>query len=435
MRQRFTYFIFLFVLLNGITTNADAQFFKRLFGGRERKRIDRGERVYKSDRINTKVNTKPVPPVKKKIYPVYPPTVFKERYRIDVFVALYLNELVKEDKPTFKGRIPDKAVGGLDFYKGVKLATDSLNKQGYAFDVYIHDVTDLSESPSELIKKKVLDSSDLIIAALAASYLPSLSEFCKKHQINFVSALSPSDAGIRNNPFFIMQLPSLASNCEWVMASMVKKYPNAKPLVLYRKTVTVDSNALGYLDIASFPANMLSCSTMPSKDVLKSFLDSNKLNVLVVPVVDVAYAESVLLKLNEYFPKYNFEVYGMPTWKSMSVSKKPDAIPNIGVNLTMPFYFDQSLPNEAAVSSKYKKENGNTPSEMTFRGYETLTWYSCLLHKYGTVFNTHISDNSSAPFIHYDIKNRFDKNDNYLYLENKHLFLIRYQSSSYIIEQ
>jgi hypothetical protein len=232
-----------------------------------------------------------------------------------------------------------------------------------------------------------------------------------------------------------MQHPSLASNCEWIIGALTKKYPNVKPLVLYRKNVVVDSNALAYLNIANISTNMLSCATIPSREVLRSFLDSSKLNVLVVPILDVTYAENLLLKLNEYFPKYTFEVYGMPTWKNMSSLKKPDAIPNIGVNLTMPFYFDQSLPNVAAVVSSYKKEAGTIPSDMVFRGYETLSWYSYMLHKYGTVFNTHIADNTSSPFTHYDIKTKFDKKDDFLYLENKHLFLIRYQSCSYIIEQ
>jgi hypothetical protein len=74
MKHRIISFILLFVLFNGISTHADAQFFKRLFGGgREKKRSDRGERVYKSDK--TTVKPKPAPIVKKRVDPVYPTSV------------------------------------------------------------------------------------------------------------------------------------------------------------------------------------------------------------------------------------------------------------------------------------------------------------------------------------------------------------------------
>lgn len=428
------HYLFVFItviLLCGISADTHAQFFKKLFG---RKHKDRTE-----ERATTRrqpVKEKPVVQPKRRIEPVYPPSVLKDRYRIDVFISLYLDELVKEDKVIVKGRVPEKAISGLDFYEGVKLATDTLNGLGYAIDVYVHDVAKPAEAPAALIAAKALDSTDLIIGAVSNTYIPSLAGFCKTKHINFVSAQSPSDAGIRNNPYFIMMQPSLTANCEWIMTAVNKKHKTIKPLILYRKNITVDSNALNYLKIQQAIVNTLSCNVMPSKEVFKAYFDSTRLNILIVPILDVTYAETLLTTLHNYFPGYNFEVYGMPTWKNMNALKKPDAFANIAVNVPLPFYFDFSTPNAILLSNFYKNDIGSgRPSEMVFRGYETMYWYAYMLSKYGTVFNTRFEDNSAAPFTRFEIKATYDKNENFMYHENKRISLIRYQSSSYVIEQ
>lgn len=432
IRMRRHFFVFaIMVLLCGISSDADAQFFKKLFGRKHKDKIE--------ERTTTRrqpIKEKPVVQPRKRIEPVYPASVLKDRYRIDVFVSLYLDELVKDDRTTLKGKVPEKAVNGLDFYEGVKLASDTLNALGYAIDVYVHDVIKPAETPVALIASKTLDSTDLIIGALSNAYIPALADFCKTKHINFISAQSPSDAGVRNNPYFIMMQPSLAANCEWIMAAVNKKHKTDKPLILYRKNVTVDSNALNYLKIQNAIVNTLSCNVMPSREVFKSYFDSARLNVLIVPILDVTYAETILTQLHNYFPGYNFEVYGMPTWKNMNALKKPDAFANIAVNVPLPYYFDFSKPNAILLSARYKNDLGSgRPAEMVFRGYETMYWYAYMLSKYGTIFNTHFEDNSATQFTRYEIKAKYDKDDKFMYHENKRISLIRYRSSSYTIEE
>jgi hypothetical protein len=180
----------------------------------------------------------------------------------------------------------------------------------------------------------------------------------------------------------------------------------------------------------------LLCETLQGKDKLKDIFDASSTNIIVVPILDVSYAENILVQLNALFPTYTFEVYGMPSWKNMNALKKPEAFPNIGVNISIPFYYDLSTGIGQAIANNYKKDaGGNKPPDMVFRGYETLYWYAYLLHKYGTVFNDKIADNGAAPFTRFDIKLKWDKDDNLYYLENKKIGIIRYQSSSYIVEQ
>lgn len=408
------------------STPAEAQFWKKIFRKEETKRK-------KPVKKPAAKNIEPVKTEKRKRDINYPVSEKKTRYRVDVLVPLYLDELVKDDRPTFKGKLPDKAAGAVEFYEGIKLAADTLNKYAYSIDVHIHDIA--SATPEKLIAKKLLDSTDLLIGLVQSPQIPALAEFAKKKQVNFISALSPSDSDIKGNPYFILMQPTLKTHCEFIMERVKKKY-KTKPVLLYRTSLGVAEQAYNYLIVdADKDMEKILCNTIPTRQQLAPLFDSTKTNVIVMGLMDNSFAEKILVQLYEWFPSYSFDVYGMPSWRTMSSLKKPDAYPNVAVYVTSPFYFDGTTAWGQSLSNAYKASYGSTrPGELVYRGYETLYWVSQLLKKYGAVFNEKLNDNSIVPFTKYNVKQQWTKDDNLLYLENTKVYMLRYQSSSYMVE-
>lgn len=422
MKRGVLLFVTLTILCACYTNEADAQFLKRLFGGKDKKTKEQKKTV----------KDKPVAAkqIKKREF-TYPESVKKKRYRIDVFASLYLNELVVDNKAIYKNKIPDRAVQGIDFYEGVKLASDSLNSLGYQLDVHVHDVTDTNESPAVLIKTKVLESSDLIIGAVQSQHISILAGFAKKHNINFISSLSPSDAGIKDNPYFTLLQPSLYTHCEWISDKAMMKKGSRKPVVFYRTSVPNDETAFRNLNIKDGAAQTLVCNVMPTKLTLSTYLDSTETNTIVVAILDITYAEKLLQSLQNYFPGYTFEIYGMPSWRYASMLKRRDFLVGSVINITAPFCFDAGTPSALAVAGMYKKETGlNKPSEMVYRGFETMFYYANILSAYGTIFNDKYRDNNAFLFTKFDVKLRWDKENNLLYDENKHLYHYRFSDGS-----
>ncbi|PZF74773.1 ABC transporter substrate-binding protein [Taibaiella soli] len=423
------YFLFtILILILACAPKAQAQFWKNWF----KKEQPKKKPVKKAPPKAAPTAAKPV----KKNQADYPPSKIKARYRIDVLAPLYLDELVKNNKPTFKGKLPDKAAVGVNFYEGLQLAADTLDKNFYKIDVFVHDITAIGETPQQLISSKKLDSTDLIIGCVPTNDVSVLAAFALKHQINFISALSPSDAGVKENPYFTLLQPSLQTNCEWIRKAAFKKHSGKKFFVYNRSSVSVDETAYKYIvDDEEKKFQKINVSTLPTKAALAAQFDSTELNVIVMPILDNAYAETLLTQLYQYFPRYNFEVFGMPTWRSLNSLKKADAYPNVAVYYTTPYYFDYSTQSGQAVANRYQHDFGGRPNEYVYRGYEIFNWYAYLLMKYGTIFNTHMGDNNAAPFTRYDIKLQWDSEKNLLYNENQHLYMYRYQSGSYMIEQ
>lgn len=429
--KRIAGFFLLLFLVTGTAPNASAQFWKKMFGKKEQQRPPAKKKQAAPALSTTNRKTEP----KKLKEFEYPNTRMKNRYRVDVLVPLYLDELVKNNKPVYKDRIPEKAIAGMNFYEGVKLAADTLGNM-YSMDVYIHDITATDKSPDQLIAHHQLDSADLIIGAVQAAQVKVLAAFAKTRNVNFVSALSPADAGIRDNPYFTLLQPTLQSHCEWIRSAVSRKHKNAKPVVLYRTVPSLDESAYKYVvqdDAAAYRSVL--CNTLPAAGALRKYFDSTVSNVVIMPIMDHVYAESILNLLGQDFPGYNFEVYGMPSWKSLSGLHKPAVNPNVAVSYTTPFYYDPTTASGQALINRYRKTFGGRPGEMVYRGYEVLQWYAYLLNRYGTVFNKKMSDNGSAAFTRFEIKVNKDKDGVPLYNENQHLYLMRYQAGSYMVEQ
>lgn len=432
------------LLLNTFSTDASAQ--SRRERKREEKRREAIKNYYKNNpqkqnkygertTPGTKTTTaKPKAVAPKKDFD-FPKTEMKDRYRIDVLAPLYLSELVQDGKAV-KGRLPDKVLNPLKFYEGMLIAADTLKKLGYKLDIYVYDVSDELESPTTLVNTDAFAGSDLILGLLSSSDFPTVAAYSRKHHVNFVSALSPSNQGITDNPYFTLLQPTLESHCGAVEEYIYKKNGNITPIMLYRSKVSVDSSAYAYFTSNNaIEYRELPCDSMPAREQILPLLSKDGKNVLVMPILSDRYAEGILSNLYKWFPEYDFEVWGMPSWDNMAGLRRSDAFPNVVVYFTNPYYFDATTASGRAVADAYKAKYGSKADNMVFRGYETMFWYAYLLKKYGNVFNTQLWDNGGAPFTRFNVKLVKNKDGQLMYNENRHVYLYRYHSSSYMVEQ
>ena len=410
-----------------------AQFWKKIFGKEEEKRPVRRPAQKATDKKgNMKDARKPAIEL-----PKLGNTVKKLRYRIDVLAPLYLNELVAGGKPVYKSHLPDKVLTGLNFYQGVQLAADTLNATGHHLDVYIHDITDPSQTVDALLKGGKLDSADLIIGAVSSSHVAALAASAKKRAINFVSTLTPADGGVKDNFYFNLAQPTLQRHCAAVKAAVSKIARPTTPLLVYQRTTSsLDAQCFRYLTQDSTFAYVKVLMNAPmAAEKLRNFLDSNQKNIIVMPVMEISYASQLLQQLGKSFPKYEFEVYGMPSWKGLSFLRKEGSLPNVGITIPAPFYFDPGNSAGKGFSDAFNEKYGGHPAEMAYRGFETLYWYAYLLERYGTVFNNHFADNGAAPFTRFDMQPVLNKDGATQYYENAHVYLYRYQGGSFSVEQ
>lgn len=425
--------VLLLLLCVATSNSATAQFWKG-GGGRRTKKVNSLNKYP----IKPKVVEKPkAEKPKRKKHIDYPESVKKDRYRIDVMIPLYLDEIVKDDKVMVKGRIPEKAQSGINFYEGVKLAVDTLKFMGYKTDVYIHDIASKGGAINQLIKSDSLANTDLIIGFVSAQQVTPLAQYAASKKINFISAFSPSDANIKENPYFILINPTLQNNCEAIAEVVSKKRPKERVLMFKRTSVAIDSSAYNFIsdEVDIKDLIEIDCTKMPDSSELAAILDSNDKNTILMPIMDASYAERLIQTMDKYFPIHRFDIYGMPSWKNITTNKKMiDFGENISIVVTQPYHFDPANSMGQLLAEKYKSNFGGKPNDLTYRGFELIYWMTDLLNKYGAVFNEKTDDNSMAIFTLFDLKPKWDKDNNFYYTENKHLYMYRYQAGTMLVE-
>lgn len=418
-------------LLMVAAPNAEAQFWKKIFKS-EKKKQKSPDKPPKHEEKSTHFDK-----LKKRKLPVYPETEKKQSYRIDVLLPLYVNSLVADGKAIFK-KPPAKMLPTINFYEGIKMAADSLNSLGYNLDIYIHDIESKEGNINHLITTQTLNQSDLIIGYLQSNELGQITSFAKKNEINFISALSPADSGVADNPYFILIQPALATHINQLVNFALQKNKHNPKYVFYLENSAVQKEAYQQLQMNLEDESYITidCSKeIFNKDSLRTIFDPQKVNVIFINIFSTSVAESILKELVLLRPEFEFEIYGMPSWKVLSgLSSKKD-YSDLNIYYTSPFYYDINSGPGKAVSNKYKKDYGGAPSELVFRGFESLMWMADLLSKYGTIFNNHITDVSATPFTRYRIQPKWSSKNDFLYLGNESLYIFHYKDGYFNIEK
>lgn len=133
--------------------------------------------------------------------PEAPKTFFKETYSVAVMLPFMVNTL--DPTPTRKR---NQIV--LDFYEGMKLAADTLAKQGVKISLRAYDTERSTEKIKTILASDELKSADLIVGPFFQEENKLIQEFSESNKINVFNPLSNNSETIGLNPFGYLYQPS-----------------------------------------------------------------------------------------------------------------------------------------------------------------------------------------------------------------------------------
>jgi hypothetical protein len=285
---------------------------------------------------------------------------------------------------------------------------------------------------NELIRSGTLDSMDFIIGNASVFDLKLLAEFGLEKKINFISAVSPADAGQEVNPYFTILQPRLVSHIEKLHKSISAKYPEDNVVFIHRNSVA-ERNALMYFknDIvhplpARFKEMELKTDEVDIRQLL-NVIDSLHGTTIMLGIIDPAAAVKNLRLLLPYAKQYGIKVYCMPTMESIKSLGRPDEFPMMPVYYTTSYMIDKITPSSLYINREYKKHMGGYPSDVVYKGFESLYFFSNLMRKYGVPFNEHIGESAYSFITPYKIVPVKEKG-NIKFYENKYLYLVRFEN-------
>lgn len=354
-----------------------------------------------------------------------------KRFQVAVFTPLFLDSAFDASIDyTYGTSFPKFINPGLEFYEGIELAADSLSKIGVQLDVRIYDTRSERSSVSKIIDSKEFETFDLILGHVNGTEARLLASAASKNTVPFINVNYPNDAGIQNNPYYVILNSTLTTQLQSLYKLLQRNFALAD--IIYIRTKSTSDERL----LTNFKEIEKNTSGVPVKfkyltiegdyigSQLEKYLDSNKNNVFVVGNLDVNFGNKLIQNLSDFGESYNTTVIGMPTWDNIQLAK--NAHENLEVVYGTPFYIDPVDSLAVRIHDDFKEKFYSRPSDMVYRGFETLLHFTRLLQQHGSNIASSIGEKKYSVFTDFNIQPVLDKKTMTLnYFENQKIYFIR----------
>ncbi len=354
-------------------------------------------------------------------------------YKVGIFAPLYLDSVFTNNNFRYNQGVPKFIVPAVEFVQGAQIALDSMIMEKENIDASIYDSRSYTQSINTLIKNKKLDSLDLIIGSVKDTDYKQLADFAFLKNIPFISATYPNDGGVTGNPFTVIINSTLKAHCEAIYSYLLQNH-GTDLIYLCRKKGTQEDKVAAYFKMlneqdgkALLNIQTLNTESSFTADFLKPKLDSNRQSVIIGGSLDESFAIGLAVACYSLFEAYPITLIGMPNWDAFASLQKKDDFENFPIYFTSPYYNNKWDNYSKMLTAAYLKKYKTKPSDMAYKGFESVYMFVKLLTKYPDDLINHINDKSVKVFCDYNIrpvsliKNSLTPD----YFENKHLYFIK----------
>lgn len=354
-----------------------------------------------------------------------PPTIL-------VLAPVYIDSAF--DNQTYKlgnANLPKYMLPGLDFYNGIMLATDTLNKEHEQAILQVIDTKSTTPLLKQLEKVNTKELAFIIAFFNNRTELKQASDFALLHNIPLISATYPNDGGINANPFFVMINPTLHTHIEGLYKYVQKNYALNNIIWVTKKGSTEEMIAQHFNALnKSTPAVPIKFKSVILTDSftvadLRKQMDSSKTNIVISGTVNEVFGLR-MVKTLAALKNYKSTTIGMPTWDGIKELNKEDC-KGVEIIYTTPYYFSRTEKTGIWINNSYKTKLSGRPSDMVFKGYEMMYRLTKLYNQQQNNFINNLNSKTFIVFNEFDIQPEKNNKQNPLpdYLENKKLYFIR----------
>jgi tetratricopeptide (TPR) repeat protein len=342
-----------------------------------------------------------------------PKTVYKNIYSVSVLFPF----LVKSLDPS-PGRKRNQFV--LDLYEGMKLAVDTLAKQGIAISLRAYDTERSPSKIKSLLEKPELKTSDLIVGPLYQEENKLIQEFSRLHKINLFNPVSNNLELVQDNPFGFLFQPSLETLGEESARFLDHYQTNKKCLVLMGDTRRDSTLAMSFIKEAASTSLKIMQIEKYSKESSgriiqllatptefdefkypKQFtLPKDSLGCIFVASDDPLLYTKVINSVTTRGDKVT--IVGSENWLEQTADY--EKFQSLGVILFASNYTSNHNPAYKAFQNKFVKTHGRVSSTAPYSnyaklGYDFMLFAGTMLKKHGVYFQDGLSKGKVPGFL------------------------------------
>jgi len=356
------------------------------------------------------------------------------KHKIAIFSPLYLDSAFDDlNNYRYEKQFPKFINPGLEFYEGVQLALDSLAKEEIPLEVFIYDTRSGKEPLTQQLGK--LDTTlELILGYANPQESWNIANVAKSKKIPYINVNLPNDAGITDNPYFVMLNSTLQTHIGLLYKYLQKNYA-LSPIIMFRKKGQMEDVIKSLFDEAGKNTQSVALK-IKYVDLVDSFtvdqlmakLDSNVHTVCIAGSLDENFGRRLSQQLASITRSYPLTVVGMPTFDNLTRDFTLPQYKGLEIVYSTPFYNSRMDKVSQGITDYFNSKMYARPSDMVMRGYEATWRFSKLLLEYGKDIASNLSRKEFNVFRELDIQPVINKQTTTLdYFENKKLFFVKWQ--------
>lgn len=325
-----------------------------------------------------------------------PPIQVGPKPSIKVLLPLHLDSAFGSGKYAHGNQLPSYLIPGLEFFNGVKLASDQLREEGITARIQMIDLK-AANWADQLVRDTTYEDAGIVIAApQSAAELKAIADRLKGSGTPLLSLL-PNDAGITDYPNLLIANSTLRTHCTQLYKYLQRNHSIDNILLLTPKGGTEErlKNFINeeHTTTPAVPLKWKSAAVADNFSVgtLLPLLDSTRYNALVLPTLNSQLAQKIIAGLATVSATYRIGIFGMPTWENLPLSKSEFR----GVEVYYGTPFVTSTADEEVLTNfttRYRSMTNSRPSDMAFRGYEITYRYAKTLSLYKQNFVQHVNN-------------------------------------------
>jgi hypothetical protein len=272
-----------------------------------------------------------------------------------------------------------------DYYRGFKLALDSLTAFGYNYKLQLYDTKDNPAESHHLAYNLAIRASDLIVGPVYPDDIKAFTSVLVSARKPIVSPLAPESPATFHNQNLITVNPPLEYHA-WRTAQYISSNIKPQKIFVLRSGFSDEQDYLTPFNkaIDSLSAHRIKVVTITVvhgqlRPIIEQ-LSATKTNIFVIPATDEAFLSITLHSLDTLMKKYPVTVFGHPSWQHFAFLS-PQLLQHINAHITSAENVDYKAARTNNFIRDYLNAWHTEPTPYAMKGYDEGMYFGRLLAK------------------------------------------------------
>ncbi|WP_169736008.1 LysM peptidoglycan-binding domain-containing protein [Crocinitomix catalasitica] len=331
---------------------------------------------------------------------------FKDNYTIALLLPLMLDKNESEMGKSLRlgqarEMFPTTKIS-FEFYQGVMLAIDSLEKAGLNAKLLVYDTKKDTNEIARIMKLSAFNEVDLVIGPLYSHTIKYTTKACKERSIRIVLPFNADTDNLYNNPYVYKAVVSDITLMEGTVDYVINNHAHHN-VILIKPTSTADlalfetvrKSYNERIKGSKSPYNLKiieASQGSSSGRELNALIRSDTVNIFIVPSNDPAFVSGTMSRLNKVMNlnpyKKNFSIiaFGLEEW-----NKFDDLDLNYRNRLNQHYasyrFVDYNTSMGLDFVKVFRQKFATDPNVFSTQGFDIGMYFISSLYLYGTNFN------------------------------------------------